>query len=130
MSGTQKLRRGQGRRAHYHFLRASSSVMARGGMASRRFVWAAYGVILCTRLALRSGATQDTTPTITQAAISACTTEKVRSDVHAKPTEESDWPLPVASNLLTFHGGIACAYNHISGELMRSLDVWRPNFRG
>jgi hypothetical protein len=77
-------------------------------------------------LALRVRATQDTTPTITQAAISACTTEKVRSDVHAKPTEESDWPLPVASNLLTFHGGIACAYNQISGELMRSLDLLRP----
>jgi hypothetical protein len=39
--------------------------MARGGMASRSFVWAAHGGILCTQLGLRSRATKETTPAVT-----------------------------------------------------------------
>jgi hypothetical protein len=47
-SGTKKLRRGQGRRAHYSLLRASYPVWRVGGMVYRNFVWAAHGGISCT----------------------------------------------------------------------------------
>jgi hypothetical protein len=40
------------------------SSMARGGMASRNFVWAAHGGILCFQLGSRSLAAKETTPAV------------------------------------------------------------------
>jgi hypothetical protein len=106
------------------------SSMSCGGVASRRFVWAAQGGILHAQLALRSRRAQDAKSSAVSNAISASVTEKsVISWQTLK--DKSGSSAPIACNLSTFHilvlyPGSVYAYNQISGELTQQLDLWRP----
>jgi hypothetical protein len=82
-----------------------------------------------TQLGLRSRATQETTPAITYAAICASKTEKVRSGIHANLSAESDRSSPIAIFRLFIYASSILGLlllQQISGELTRSLDLWRP----